>query len=43
MERELAQQKMIELVGKFRGQRGYYESLNYNATQCREDFISPLF
>ena len=43
MDKEIAQQKITELVEKFCGQWQYYEGAEYNETQCREDFINPLF
>ena len=43
MDKETAQQKITELVKKFHAQQEYYKSDEYNETQCREDFINPLF
>jgi hypothetical protein len=43
MDRDEAQQRIAELVENFRRQQSHYESENYNETQCREDFINPLF
>lgn len=38
-----ARPKIAELVTKFLAQQEYCESADYNETQCREDFINPLF
>ena len=43
MDRESARQKIQGLVEKFHGQQEYYEGAEYNETQCREDFVNPLF
>ena len=43
MDKELAQQKIAELVETFYENQNHYESSEYNETQCREDFVDALF
>ncbi|OQZ06939.1 MAG: hypothetical protein B6D36_02450 [Planctomycetes bacterium UTPLA1] len=36
-------EEIVTLIEKFRNDEAHYRSTNYNETQCRIDFINPMF
>jgi len=43
MDREMARQKITELVGKYASQADVFGQADYNEARTRMDFINPLF